>query len=448
MSLRSTPLPLSPEQQGYYEAACAKIDADRLQQLTFELTDIHSPTGAEELASRYLTDYMNESGLSAQYQPVSATSGNCIGRIVGDGSGPTVMLYAPIDTHLDADPAIDVPWAGPFLRADMLPTAEIRDDMVLGLGASNPKSMIATLTEAARCVKAAGVPLKGDILVASCGGGMPWISTQRARTGVSSGVMHMLSHGVTADFGVIFKPWDEVYFEHPGMVWFKVTTWGSMGYAGIPRGVPEFRSSIVPGARVILDLEEWLSSYPDTHLSTQIKPEGWVSAVRGGWVDKPAFPSAACEIYLDVRTNPDQSMAEVEAEFSSVMRAIVSRHDDVEATWETIVTCQGSRTDPSNWIVQSALRGWESVHDRTYPGAEMLSGQTDAATICQMGIPLVRIGYPWVGDKDMPEEFSDGLGGMGVAVISDLIAPMRHLIYILIDSCTRTREEVGIKHGT
>ena len=146
MSLRSTPLPLSPEQQGYYEAACAKIDADRLQQLTFELTDIHSPTGAEELASRYLTDYMNESGLSAQYQPVSAASGNCIGRIVGDGSGPTVMLYAPIDTHLDADPAIDVPWAGPSLRADMLPTAEIRDDMVLGLGASNTKSMIATLT--------------------------------------------------------------------------------------------------------------------------------------------------------------------------------------------------------------------------------------------------------------------------------------------------------------
>lgn len=447
MSLKPTPLPFSSDQQGFYESACTQIDAARLQQLTFDLTDIHSPTGAEEAASRYLAGYMNGVGLPAQYQAVSASSGNCIGRIAGDGSGPTVMLYAPIDTHLDADPDIDLPWAGPTLRADMVPHAQIQDDTVLGLGASNPKSMVATLTEAARCVQAAGVPLKGDILVASCGGGMPWIATERAHTGISSGVMHMLSHGITADFGVIFKPWDEVYYEHPGMVWFKVTTWGSMGYSGIPRGIPEFRSSIVPGARVILDLEKWLSEYPEGHMSGQIKPEGWVAAVRAGWPDKPAFPSAACEIYLDLRTNPDQSMAEIEAEFGNVMREIVARHDDVEATWETFVTCRGSRTEPDNWIIQSALRGWESVHERSYPGAEMLSGQTDAATICQMGIPLVRIGYPWVGDKDMPKEFSDGLGGMGVAVIPDLIDPMRHLIYILIDSCTRTREEVGLKHG-
>lgn len=447
MSLKPTPLPLSSDQQGFYESACTQIDADRLQQLTFDLTDIHSPTGAEEAASRYLAGYMNGVGLPAQYQAVSASSGNCIGRIAGDGSGPTVMLYAPIDTHLDADPDIDLPWAGPTLRADMVPHAQIQDDTVFGLGASNPKSMIATLTEAARCVQAAGVPLKGDILVASCGGGMPWIATERAHTGISSGVMHMLSHGITADFGVIFKPWDEVYYEHPGMVWFKVTTWGSMGYSGIPRGIPEFRSSIVPGARVILDLEKWLAEYPEGHMSAQIKPEGWVAAVRAGWPDKPAFPSAACEIYLDLRTNPDQSMAEIEAEFGNVMREIVARHDDVEATWETFVTCRGSRTEPDNWIIQSALRGWESVHERSYPGAEMLSGQTDAATICQMGIPLVRIGYPWVGDKDMPKEFSDGLGGMGVAFIPDLIDPMRHLIYILIDSCTRTREEVGLKHG-
>ncbi len=444
MDLKSEALPFSDEQQRLYEAACENIDVERLKRLTFDLTDIHSPTGAEAEASQFLTAYMNDAGFRAHFQPVSEQSGNCVGRLDGDGSGPTILLYAPIDTHLDADPEFDLPWVGPVLRDDMIPKARIDGDTVLGLGASNPKSMVATLTEAARCVVEANVPLKGNIVVASCGGGMPWVANARAKTGISSGVMHMLTRGVSADFGVIFKPWDHVYFEHPGMMWFKVTTWGSMGYAGIPRGVPEFRSSIVPGARVILELEEWLSRYPEAHMSTQIKPEGWVSAVRSGWPEKPAFPSAACEIYLDIRTNPDQSMAEVEAEFAGVMRDIVARHDDVEANWETVVTCKGSRTSPDHWIVQSALRGWESVHGQDYPGAEMLSGQTDAATICQMGLPLVRIGYPWVGDKDMPAEFSDGLGGMGVAVIPDLIDPMRHLIYILIDSLTRSREEVGL----
>ena len=444
MKLKPTPLPFSTQQQAWYEAACARIDAGRLKQLIFDLTDIHSPTGAEEQASRYLANYMEDAGFDALYQPVSANSGNCIGRLSGDGSGPTLMLYAPIDTHLDADPDTDLPWVGPELRDDMLPRAQLRDDMVLGLGASNPKSMIATLTEAARCVREAGVSLTGDVVVASCGGGMPWLVEERAQTGVSSGVTHMLAHDVSADFGVIFKPWDEVYYEHPGMMWFKVTTWGSMGYAGIPRGIPEFRSSIVPGAHVILDLEQWLADYPDQHLSAQIKPEGWIAAVRSGWPEKPAFPSAACEIYLDVRTNPDQSMDEIEAEFDGVMRDIVARHEDVEATWEMYVSCPGSRTSPDHWIVQSALRAWESVHDRDYPGAAMLSGQTDAATLCRLGLPLVRVGYPFIGDKAMPEAFRDGLGGMGCAIISDLIDPMRQLIHILIDSCTRTREEVGL----
>ena len=447
MKLKPTPLPFSTQQQAWYEAACARIDAGRLKQLIFDLTDIHSPTGAEEQASRYLANYMEDAGFDTLYQPVSANSGNCIGRLSGDGSGPTLMLYAPIDTHLDADPEIDLPWAGPALLDDMLPRAQLRDDMVLGLGASNPKSMIATLTEAARCVREAGVSLTGDVVVASCGGGMPWLVAERAQTGVSSGVTHMLAHDVSADFGVIFKPWDEVYYEHPGMVWFKVTTWGSMGYAGIPRGIPEFRSSIVPGARVILDLEQWLADYPDQHLSAQIKPEGWIAAVRSGWPEKPAFPSAACEIYLDVRTNPDQSMDEIEAEFDGVMRDIVARHEDVEATWEMYVSCPGSRTGPDHWIVQSALRAWESVHNCDYPGAAMLSGQTDAATLCRLGLPLVRVGYPFIGDKAMPEEFRDGLGGMGCAIISDLIDPMRQLIHILIDSCTRTREEVGLKQN-
>ena len=441
MNLQTHALPLSAEQQGWLDAACARIDPERLKRLIFELTNIHSPTGAEREASEFLADYLRAAGFEAQYQAVGETSGNCSGRLSGDGTGPTVMLYAPIDTHLDADEAIDVPWVGPVLRDDMVPKAQVRDDTVIGLGASNPKSMIATLTEAARCVLDAGIPLRGDVLVASCGGGMPWVAQDRNRSGISSGVMHLLSHGTTADFGVIFKPWDEVYYEHPGMVWFKVTTWGSMGYAGIERGIPEFRSGIVPAARVILELEEWLAQYPDLHTSAQIKPEGWIAAVRAGWPDKPAFPSAACEIYLDFRTNPDQTMAEVEAEFDAAMRQIVAKYDDVEASWEMYVSCKGSRTDPDNWIVQSALRAWEAIHERAYPGAAMLSGQTDAATICQ----LVRVGYPYIGDKEMPEEFRDGLGGMGVAFVPDLIDPIRQIIYILIDSCTRTREEVGLR---
>ena len=304
--------------------------------------------------------------------------------------------------------------------------------------------MIASLTEAAHCVIDAGVELKGDVIVGSAGGGMPWVSAQRNHTGISSGVMHMLSHGVTADMGVIFKPWCEVYHEHPGMAWFKVTVWGTMGYAGIPRGTPGFDSSIVPAAKLILELEEWLAAYPDRHTSEQIKPEGWIAAVRSGWPDKPAFPGAACEIYLDLRTNPEQRMADVEAEFGEAMNAILARNPGIRADWDMYVSCQGSKTDPEHWVVQSAVRSWEEINGRQYPGAPTMAGQTDAATICQLGIPLVRIGYPYIGEKEMPAEFAEGLGGMGVAHIPDLIDPIRQIIYIIIDTCTRERNELNI----
>ena len=435
---------LNKQQRHWYEQACEKIDAERLKQLVFDLTDIHSPTGNEQKASQFLVDYLKRAKFDAEYQEVSEQSGNCLGRLVGNGTGPNLLLYAPMDTHLDAEESIDVPWVGPRLRDDMLPKAQIRGDTVIGLGASNPKSMIASLTQAAQCIKDAGIPLLGDVIIGSAGGGMPWLSEERDNTGVSSGVRHMLSQDLGADMGVIFKPWCEVYYEHPGMAWFKVTVWGTMGYAGIPRGTPGFESSIVPAAKLILEIEEWLAAYPERHTSAQIKPEGWIAAVRSGWPDKPAFPGAACEIYIDVRTNPDQKMAELEAEFSEAMQAILAKHADIKADWEMFVSCQGSKTDPNHWVVQSATRSWEEINQKEYPGAAFLSGQTDAATICHLGLPLVRIGYPYIGEKDMPEEFSEGLGGMGVAFIPDLIDPIKQIIYIIIDSCTRSRDELNL----
>lgn len=431
---------LDAARRHWFETACARISPSRLERLIIELTNRHSPTGAERRACEFLVDHLSAAGLEARYQAVAADSGNCIARIPGDGRGPVVMLYAPIDTHLDADAELDVPWVGPQLRADMMPMAQMRDGSIIGLGASNPKSMVASVAEAACCLRDAAVPLHGDVLVACCGGGMPWIAGGRGNAGLSSGVRHLLSHGVTADCAVILKTWDEVYHEHPGLAWFRIRVLGSLGYAGIPRGIPEFRSSIVPAARLILELEQWLGEYPARHQSAQVRPEGAIAAVRAGWPDKPAFPSAATEIYVDLRTTPDQTMSGIKREFDEFIGAARARYPDVEITWEMLAFRQGSRTDPEHWIVQSALRAWAETHGRPYPGAPPMSGQTDAAAICEHGIPVVRVGFPFPAATPTGE-FRDGLGGMGVANVAELLTSIRLMIYMLIDSCTRTREE-------
>jgi len=434
---------LDTQRISWYERACAHISLERFKSLVMSLVNHHSPTGAEKSASEFMVAQMNRMGFQARYQELAPTSGNAIGRRKGTGGGPSLMLYAPIDTHLESNEALDVPWCGPELRLDMRPTAIAQDDIVIGLGASNPKGMVAALTEAAHAIVDAEIPLRGDLILAFAGGGMPMTVPQRESWGLSSGVSRMLTRGVSPDFAVIMKPWDFVYYEHSGLMWFKVSVHGTMGYAGIPRGTPGFRSSIVPAARIVLELERWLEQYPEQFSSPQVRPQGWISAIRAGWPERVAFPSATTEIYLDIRITPDQSCASMTAHFDSVMREILARNADISADWGVIAAIPGSRVSPDNWIVRSCLRAWEHTHARSYPGSPAMAGQTDAAMICQLGVPIARIGYPDCPPELVPEALRAGLGGMGVVHVPNMLLPIRTAVYAIIDTCARTRAEVG-----
>ena len=284
-------LELSAEQRTWFVTAAAMIDVNRLYRINREITAIHSPTGRERAASEHMTRYLAEVGVEARYQPMGETSGNAIGRIRGSGGGPSLLLYAPIDTHLDATDD-DIPWVGPRLRADMIPQVIEHDGLIIGLGAANPKAMVATLAEAVRVVCAASVPLKGDLFVAYAGGGMPVDIAAFGNRGLSAGVSHLLSRGLHTDFALVMKPGNSVYHEEPGLCWFKVLVRGTLGYAGMPHGNPRFRSSIVPAAKVILELADWLPHYSTHNTSGQVAPQGWISALRSGWANRVAFPSA------------------------------------------------------------------------------------------------------------------------------------------------------------
>ncbi len=433
---------LTTQQQAWYEKACSLIDENRLRQLDFDLTGIHSPTGREREASEYMVRYLSAAGFESWLQPMGETSANAVSRIRGSGGGPSLLLYAPIDTHLEADPAIDVPWVGPELRADMIPKPEIRDGLVIGLGASNPKAMVATLAEAALVIRQAEIPLTGDLLLAYAGGGMPVdLATQNHR-GLSDGVFHLLTRGVYADFALVMKPGNAVYHEEPGLCWFKVSVRGTMSYAGIAPGTPGFRSSILPATRVIIALEEWLLRYTERNSSGQVAPRGWISGVHGGWKDRLSFPPATTEIRLDIRCNPRTPPSEVNAQFGVAIQEILSRHPDIELDWEMIASIPGASTDPDDWIIRSAIKAWEAVEGRRHETPRPTSGQTDISTIRNLGIPTARTGWMSTPEKT-PEAMREGLGGMGVACIPDMAVTCKKLVYSVIDTCTRTREDVG-----
>ena len=95
-----------------------------------------------------------------------------------------------------------------------------------------------------------------------------------------------------------------------------------MGYAGVPRGTPGYRSSTVPAAKVILALEEWLPKYTEKNTSGQSAPQCHISAIQSGWSYRPAFPSATTEIYIDIRCNPRSTPSSVKAQFAEIIETI------------------------------------------------------------------------------------------------------------------------------
>lgn len=433
---------LDGDRRELYEQVCARLNPDRFRQLLVNLINIHSPTGLERQASEFMAGYLRDTvGIPAGYQPMNETSGNAYGEHRGNGAGGRLLLYAPIDTHID--PESDVPWVGPRLRADMLPQAHVDGDLVIGLGASNPKCMVAGLTEVAHAVVESGIPLIGDLAIGFAGGGMPVTMSNRNQAGMSSGIFHLLTRGAMPDHAIVFKPRWAVFPEEPGMCWFKVSVRGTYGYAGITRGTPGFRSSIVPAARVIQYLEEWLPQYTARNTAGTTVPEGWISAIRSGSPDKPAFPSATTEIYLDVRVNPRTTPGTVRHQFAELITQIRATEPDVELDWEMYGSLPGGMTDPSNWIIQSCQRGWEEVEGRPYESTPLLGGQTDGTLMRRLGVPTARIGYPWP-PAGAPADLNQGLGGMGVASVCDVMTAARAVTYAVVDTLTRTREEIDL----
>jgi acetylornithine deacetylase/succinyl-diaminopimelate desuccinylase-like protein len=425
-----------------YEAVCDRLDPDRFRDLLVNLINIHSPTGLERPASDFMAGYLRDTvGIQAGYQPMNDHSGNAFGERLGSGGGSRLLLYAPIDTHID--PESDVPWVGPRLRPDMLPQAQVDGDLVIGLGASNPKCMVAGLTEVAHAVIESGIPLIGDLAIGFAGGGMPVSMSGRDQAGMSNGVFHLLTHGAMPDHAIVFKPLWAVFPEEPGMCWFKVSVRGTYGYAGTTRDTPGFRSSIVPAATVIQQIEAWLPQYTARNTSGTTLAEGWISAVRSGSPDKPAFPSATTEIYLDVRVNPRTTPGDVRHQFAELIDQIRAAEPDIELDWEMYGSLPGGMTDPDNWIIRSCRRGWEEVEGRPYESTPLLGGQTDGTLIRRLGVPTARIGYPWP-PASAPAELNEGLGGMGVASVNDVMTAARAVAYVVVDTLTRTREELDL----
>jgi len=153
----------------------AKIDEsrDHAIDLLRDMIKIPSVTGDEARIQKFLSDYMTKVGLNVDmwetnweelkkhpgYRPVDRgyeDRPNIVATWKGTGGGRSLLLNG----HTDVIPVgngegwSDNPWS-----------ASIKDGRIYGRGSADMKSGVASHIMAVECLKAAGIKLKGDVMI-------------------------------------------------------------------------------------------------------------------------------------------------------------------------------------------------------------------------------------------------------------------------------------------
>jgi acetylornithine deacetylase/succinyl-diaminopimelate desuccinylase-like protein len=426
---------LSDDQEAAAAAACARVQRDRLRELIVGMTAIPSPTGDERPLAEHLCDVLTAAGLQAELQALDDHAANALGRLAGDGSGASLLLYAPIDTLTVGDPREDVPWIGPELRADACPEPAVEGDLVVGLGASNPKGHGACVVAAVEAIAAAGIELHGDVLAGFGAGGMPTNARAGRRGGQGIGCSFLVEQGGWADQAVIAKPGWTVSWEEVGLAWVEVTVRGTHTYVGSRHRLP-FRNPIVDAATVIHGLEEWFPTYTARHTRGTVAPQAIVAAVEAGWWRMAAVTPAVCRFLVDLRLAPGQSPLDAARELGAAVDEIAAAHQGLDATWRLALGIPGTATPPDIFVAEAAVEAWEHESGRAHEVITANSGATDANILRARGIPTVRVGMPKVPG------ITDFQLGMNTVAVSEMERLTRLLIRTAVNVCTRPRKEV------
>ena len=436
----------APVDESAVQAAERCISADRLRELVQRIVDVPSPTGEEAPLAAVLAAELHTAGLDARVQPLDDSQANAVGRLRGAGSGPDLLLYAPIDTLTTGRAEDDLPWAGPELRPDLLPTARVTGDLVVGLGAGNPKGHVACVLAAAEAVAAAGLPLKGDLLAAFGAGGMPTnaLPGPRRATGQGAGCSFLLEQGGWADMAVIAKPGWAVSHEEVGLAWLELRVHGSPTYVGSRHRLP-YDNAVAGAAALVLRLERWFEEYAVAHTDGLVSPQGVVGAVEGGWTRMPAVTPAVCRVLVDLRLSPRTGPLQARRELTAFVDRVAAELG-LRVDVELVLAVPGTTTDPQDWVVRSAVAAWEHVEGRAHEPQTGTSGATDANILRSRGVPTARIGMPKVPPADLvaaglPVDF---FSGMNTVSVREMVRLTRHLVRVAVDTLLRDREEVGL----
>ena len=359
------------------------IDERRLVDLALRLVSTPSYTGSEQAAAELMRDELASLGLQVQWQQVEEGRANVLGTWSGAGGGPTLMFNG----HLDTSYSGREPWLQGI--PGFQPEGFERDGRIYGLGISNMKGAVACYAEAVRVLMAAGVRLRGDVMIAAVAGEIEKTQEGEAQgaefRGYAAGSRHLVSHGGAADMCILGEPTEnKLVLAHFGTIWLRLTTRGPFVHTAFSSGrVAE--NSIVRMGSVLEAVLEWLPRWEEEMSYGGVRGVANVGAIRGGFGWRVSRTPHETHLYLDLRVPPSVPMAEARRKALEYARGL----DGVEA--EVYVTAPGAEIEETHPLV-GAL---EQAHTEVFgaaPERDVTRWFSDASVLTRYGIATVNYG--------------------------------------------------------
>ncbi|MFC4554990.1 M20 family metallopeptidase [Georgenia faecalis] len=318
-----------------------------------------------------------------------------LARLRGTGGGRSLMLNGHIDTKPVGEARAE--W-----RTDPF-TATVVDGDLYGLGANDMKGAVAAMIMAARAVRAAGAPLRGDLVLGL-------VADEEA--GAQHGSRYVAPLVRDVDAVLIGEPsgwtedWQGIHLVSRGVCGFRIVVRGTQMHSSLSDRLPSVNASLkLAGLLSRIGTELAVPFTP--HPLGGVGPTLNAGVLIQGGTYFGVVPGRA-EFACDLRTVPGQTQDDVAAALEAWLAACRAEDPELEVDYafepglEWVPWCE---LVPDHALVDATRRASQDVLGRT-PPLSVFPGATDAPWYAAAGIPtLPSFGPGMLTSAHGPNEF-------------------------------------------
>jgi len=335
--------------------------------------------GVDELEmAEYVEKFFSDRGIETWHQNVFPNRPNVMARIPGADPNRRIVLEAHLDTVSVAGMTIE-PW-----------NSKIRDGKLYGRGACDTKGGMAAMMHAVASLAADGVTTPCEVLFAAT------IDEEFS----FRGVLALCESPFHADVAIIAEPTDlQPVIASKGLVRWKIETFGKAAHSAKPHlGI----NAIEHMAQVITAIQHDTVEL-SRHSHPLLGPATCnIGVVRGGV--QINFVPARCEIEIDRRMLPGESVATVLSHYQAIVDSVTKDNPTMRVIMHPpMLTDRPLETDASATAVQVMVRVLQQLGlDATLIGVPFCS---DASKFGALGIPSMILGPGSINQAHSADEF-------------------------------------------